>query len=100
MIKIKNDIIYNVEKDEYGYEIETDQFGNKHWRLNGSLHREDGPAIENHDGNNLWYKHGNVHREDGPAIIYSNGNKEYWLNNKKYNNIQSDDEWIIFNIIT
>ena len=27
----------------------------KYWRLNGELHREDGPAVEYVAGSNWWY---------------------------------------------
>jgi len=37
---------------------EIDIFGNKHYRLNGELHREDGPAIEYPNGSKSWYYHG------------------------------------------
>ena len=36
--------------------------------LNGKLHREDGPAIEDSDGDKYWYLNDKLHREDGPAI--------------------------------
>ena len=29
--------------------------GVKEWRINGKLHREDGPAVEYPDGTKLWY---------------------------------------------
>ena len=55
-------------------------YGAKEWFLNGKLHREDGPAIENPNGEKLWYLHGNLHREDGPAIEWPNGIKFWYLN--------------------
>jgi hypothetical protein len=74
--------------------------GRKEWYRNSKLHREDGPAIEEH-GFEIWFKHDNQHRTDGPSTLYySSGNKEYWLDGKQYWDIQSDEEWIIFNIIT
>jgi len=33
----------------------TDSNGTKHWRLNGNIHREDGPAIEYVDGTKKWF---------------------------------------------
>jgi len=46
-----------------------EDFGNrKEWRLNGSLHRIDGPAKEWADGEKQWYQNGVRHRDDGPAI--------------------------------
>lgn len=35
-------------------------------------------------GNTLWYKNGTLHREDGPAIVYSNGNESWWLDGKRH----------------
>ena len=49
------------------------------WRLDGMLHRLDGPAVIA-DGNTYWYAFGRLHREDGPAIEYSNGTKCWHLN--------------------
>ena len=43
------------------------------WYLNGKLHREDGPAIENISGAKSWWINGKKHRENGPAVEYSNG---------------------------
>ena len=34
-----------------------DSYGDKFWYLNGSLHRDDGPAIECSDGYKYWYYH-------------------------------------------
>ena len=54
--------------------------GNKEWRLNGLLHREDGPAVEDTDGDKWWYRDDKLHRDDGPAVEYANGTKEWWVN--------------------
>ena len=48
---------------------EIDEYGIKRWKLNGNLHREDGPAIEWDEGSQYWYKHDLPHRLDGPAVI-------------------------------
>ena len=58
--------------------------GTKEWRLNGKVHREDGPAIERANGEKEWCLNGKLHREDGPAIEYSNGAKEWFLNGKRH----------------
>jgi len=52
------------------------------YRLNGQLHREDGPAIEftDHTKSKYWYWCGQPHREDGPAVEWSSGYKEWWIN--------------------
>jgi hypothetical protein len=91
--------------------LSADVYGNKFWRLNGKLHREDGPAIEYMDGAKVWYlngerhciggpayessflntwwKNGKLHREDGPAVEYIGGTVEWWLNDE----ILSKEEW-------
>jgi hypothetical protein len=51
------------------------------WVKNGTLHREDGPALEYTDGNKYWYRHGKLHREDGPACE-QNGSKEWYRHGK------------------
>jgi hypothetical protein len=58
----------------------VDEYGNKHWLLNGKCHREDGPAIESANGSKYWYLNGKRHREDGPAMEYANGDKLWYLN--------------------
>jgi len=57
--------------------------GSKAWCLNGILHRTDGPAIEHSDGSKVWYLNGERHRTDGPAVEWHTGSKEWWLNNKQ-----------------
>ena len=55
------------------------------YRIDGVLHREDGPArIVGNDINNYWYKRGKLHRCDGPAIEYSNGTRVWYKNNKQH----------------
>ena len=56
--------------------------GTKEYRMNGLLHREDGPAIEYANGDKFWYINGKCHREDGPAVEYANGSKYWYLNGK------------------
>ena len=48
--------------------------------LNGTLHREGGPAVEN-SYKKEWFKNGKLHREDGPAIEYANGERYWYRNN-------------------
>ena len=59
--------------------LELDSNGDKMWRSNGQLHREDGPAVEYADGTKEWYKNGRLHREDGPAVEYPSGTKVWYL---------------------
>ena len=51
------------------------------WRLNGELHRTDGPAIEWANGDKCWYLNGNRHRIDGPAVEY--GYKAWYLHGER-----------------
>jgi hypothetical protein len=68
--------------------IESD--GDTVWRLNGKLHRTNGPAIEYAYGRKEWWLNDNRHRTDGPAIEYADGGKEWCLNGVG----MSFDEWL------
>lgn len=47
------------------------------WKLNGKLHRKDGPAFINDNiPEKAWLQHGELHRMGGPAIIGPEG--EFW----------------------
>jgi len=59
---------------------EIDTLGNKWWRLNGVLHREDGPAIIWNNGDTEWFSHGKHHRLDGPAVKYGNWATSWFIN--------------------
>jgi hypothetical protein len=64
---------------EYTVTVKDDRI---EWRLNGKLHREDGPAIEwksKRDLKYVWYLNGKIHREDGPACEFHSDKKEWWL---------------------
>ena len=67
---------------------ETYGNGDKHWLLNGDLHRTDGPAFEWAEGTKAWYLNGKRHRTDGPAIEYASGNKSWYLNRRR---VQMED---------
>jgi hypothetical protein len=58
--------------------------GGTEWFLNGELHRTDGPAVEYADGSNYWYLNGKCHRKDGPAVVRVDGIKRWWLNGHRY----------------
>ncbi len=62
--------------------------GGKYWRVDGYLHRIDGPAVIFEDGAKEWWQHGKRHRIDGPAVEYDGG-KSWWVNGKLY----SFEEW-------
>ena len=59
-----------MERTEYAESVE--------YKLNGRLHREDGPAIEFVYGKKEWYRDGKLHREDGPAIEFADGSKKWY----------------------
>ena len=50
----------------------------EYWQ-NGTLHREDGPAVEWKTGRKEWYQHSQRHRENGPAIEWEDGGKSYYF---------------------
>ena len=56
--------------------------GTQEWRVNGKLHREDGPAKILADGSQLWYRDGRFHREDGPAIVEIDGRQDWCRDGK------------------
>ncbi len=51
--------------------------GYQEWRLNGQLDREDGPAVTYRDGTQMWYRNGELHRVDGPAVLLPSGTEEW-----------------------
>ena len=50
------------------------------YRLNGELHREDGPAYDDGEGCKAWYLHGKKHREGAPAVENPDGSRCWFLN--------------------
>ena len=75
------------------YTVKVHNSGRKYWFLNGQLHREYGPAVEQTDGYKAWFKHGDLHREDGPAIEHPNGSK-YWFLNGKHLTKREWEKWM------
>lgn len=55
-------------------------------RVNGVLHREDGPAFVIPGKVKMWYKNGFLHREDGPAIADLDG-IEWWVDGRPHRDI-------------
>lgn len=49
------------------------------FRVNGKLHREDGPAVIWNDGTENWYQNGRLHREDGPARTWYDGSTTWYI---------------------
>ena len=54
------------------------------YRLDGSLHREDGPAYTESNGYQGWWINGKRHRLDGPARIDTKGLQEWWIEGQRY----------------
>ena len=75
------------------YTVKVYDSGAKEWYLNGKLHREDGPAVEDDGGHKHWYLNGKLHREDGPAIEWADGDKSWWLNDKLHREDGPAIEW-------
>jgi hypothetical protein len=74
------------------YEVTVDR-GTARWRLNGKLHREDGPAVEWADGDKSWWLNGKRHREDGPAVVYATGTKVWYVNGLRHREDGPAVEW-------
>lgn len=79
--------------------------GNTQYWVNGRLHRDDGPAVEDHIKKYYaWHKHGSFHRIGGPAIMYKNGSEEWFVSGDRHrlggpaiihmdNNTVTKEEW-------
>ena len=52
--------------------------GRQEWRVDGRLHRLDGPAVIDADGYQAWYVDGQRHRLDGPAVIDADGSQQWY----------------------
>jgi hypothetical protein len=65
------------------YEVTVDDNDIRYWRVNGKLHREDGPAVEDANGSKTWLINDKLHRKDGPAYEDADGYKEWWINGKR-----------------
>ena len=65
------------------YTVKVYSNGNKEWCLNGELHREDGPAVEDTNGTKSWWLNGKLHREGGPSVEYASGTKFWYLNGNR-----------------
>ncbi len=82
-----NEIAYKIASNDLNVSsivprMTIDEYGNKKWRVNGLLHREDGPAVEYVNGAKEWYLNVKIHNENGPALINKNGGKEWCVNGK------------------
>lgn len=54
------------------------------FRVNGQLHREDGPAVIFPGGDQYWFRNNQLHRQDGPARILFDGTEEWWENGQRH----------------
>ena len=74
------------------YQVTVNDFHTE-WKLNGKLHREDGPADEWANGTKDWYINGKLHREGGPACEYADGSKSWYINGKLHREDGPAEEW-------
>jgi hypothetical protein len=65
--------------------------GYSEWFLNGLRHRTTGPAIQKGNGTKMWYLNDKLHRTNGPAIEWANGVKEWYLNHRKVSKKEVDE---------
>lgn len=65
----------------------------REWRLNGQLHREEGPAIEWESGRKAWYLHGERHRHDGPAVVTAFGDTCWYARDEYHREGGPAVEW-------
>jgi len=52
----------------------------KEYRLDGVLHRDDGPAKIYANGSQIWFRNNKRHRDDGPAVICVDGCRHWYKN--------------------
>lgn len=63
---------------------EEDRYGNVRWRVDGDLHRVDGPAVEYAAGGSQWWLNDQLHRADGPAIVSDDGTRDWFVNGRRH----------------
>jgi hypothetical protein len=81
-------------------------FGDKVWKLNDRIHREDGPAQIYKSGAKAWWIDGKIHRTDGPAIELPDGDVQWWWGGNyahfddwlKKNDTLSEEEKVMFKL--
>lgn len=66
------------------------------WYLNGKLHRDGEPAVEESSGGKSYWNTGLMHREDGPAHINLFGYKYWWINEIHFSEEEFNrlNEWL------
>ena len=73
--------VNNIEYEILFRKIEKDEFGT-YYKLDGLLHRSNGPAVLYNGGSEEWYFKGKLHRLDGPAVIIINYCINWYVNGK------------------
>jgi hypothetical protein len=68
------------------YSIERDGVKAEEWKLDGLLHREDGPAFRRSDGSYGYYINGQPHRVNGVAIRWGKDNIDFYYQNGQLHN--------------
>ena len=63
--------------------LDINSNGTTWWRLNGQLHRLNGPASTSVWGYYAYWVNNRRHRTDGPAVLFTDGEGEYWVDDKK-----------------
>lgn len=63
---------------------ERNQLGNQTFKLNGLMHRPDGPAWIGTNDELAWWQNGQRHRTDGPAIVGADGHEQWWQNGVRH----------------
>ena len=81
---LKTQLMPDPQREMNEPEMTEDSNGDKTWRLEGKLHRIDGPAIEYADGSKSYWIQGELHRTDGPAIERADGSKQYFIEGKRH----------------
>jgi hypothetical protein len=83
MMILKGSILYKINgklhKEDGPATIHCDR---QVWYNNGLIHRVGGPAYTDSEGAQSWWQNGNMHRDDGPAWI--KGNNEFYYINGTY----------------
>lgn len=95
VISSKNSTVYKLDGKLHridGPAIEWSN-GDRFWFIKGRRHRTDGPAVEYANGTKEWYKRGKLHRTNGPAKECADGTKMWYINGKLHREDDPAIEW-------
>ena len=81
VVEVLEALLAEIKKSQV---VKTVKNGMICYRLNGELHREDGPAVEYLNGSREYCINGKLHREGGPAVEKADGYKAYYINDKRH----------------